>query len=252
MTDKRDKIVSKIKQPFVIAGLLIVVAIGIVLVNQTSHSSLSTIAQADAPQADTPSKTNPFHLKPTDSAGQNMPRIMQNMNNSSQASQEGAVNAPGLDSLVKGLEDKVAADPRNVNNKILLAQTYNELGMQDKALTIMQAMRKEQPNDGRTNLILVSILSRSNDQNNLKESLSILDKLSQDKTVTQYLVNLYKGDSLMRMKDQAGALKYWKLALKDMPASDNRRAIVEQRIANLSQDNAGKDGDNTKDKSNKS
>jgi len=225
----------KINQPSVIAGVLIVVAISIAWINNASRSSISGNTQSEtAGNVGTEGNANSFQLKPasTGNAGQEVPRIVQNMN-SSQVNQEGAVNAPDLGRLVKGLEDKVAADPSNVNNKLLLAQTYNELGMQNKAIKTMRAIQKEQPNDGRTNLIFVSILSRSNDQKNLKESLSIMDKLSKDKTIKQYLVNLYRGDSLIRMQDHAGALKYWKLALKEMPSEDNRRAIIEQRIANL-------------------
>ena len=93
---------------------------------------------------------------------------------------------------------------------------------------------QDNPDNGRVNLVLGSILSKSNNPEDVKESLSLLDKAAADKTIQQYLVNMYKGDALIRMQDHAGALKYWQLALKDMPAADNRRATLEQRIKNLS------------------
>ena len=106
--------------------------------------------------------------------------------------------------------------------------------MQDKALTELRNLQKDNPENGRVNLVLGSILSKSNDQEKLKESLPLLEKASNDKTVQQYLVNMYKGDALIRMQDHAGALKHWQLALEEMPQADNRRARLEQRVNELS------------------
>ena len=231
MTAENKNAASLLKQPFAIAIVLIVVALIIVLASQksttTSEQGPGAVSESAGTQGDA------IKLKPptTASAGQNTPKIVQSMSSGEQ--QEGRVTAPGLESLVSGLEEKVKADP-SVSNRLLLAQTYNELGMQDKALTGMRELQKENPEDGRVNLVLSSMLSSSNDEQKLKESLTILDKLSGDKTVQQYLVNMYKGDALIRVQDHDGALKYWKLALEDMPAADNRRAVLEKRIADLS------------------
>jgi cytochrome c-type biogenesis protein CcmH/NrfG len=121
-----------------------------------------------------------------------------------------------------------------VDNRLLLAQTYNELGMQDKSLAEMRKLQKENPENHRINLILGSILSGSAEVEKLKESLILLDKASGDKTIQQYLVHMYKGDALIRMQDHEGALEQWKLALKDMPPADNRRTRLEQRVSELS------------------
>ena len=227
---------SIIKQPFIVAIAIVAVAILIIWANQKSSPDAAKTA-APSDQASLESTSNlgdSIQLKPPTAAnsGQDTPRIVANMNQQQQS--PGSVSAPGLDGLVKGLEDKVAADPTNVNNRLLLAQTYNELGMQDKALTELRSLQKDNPDNGRVNLILGSILSKSNDQEKVKESLPMLDKASNDKTVQQYLVNMYKGDALIRMKDHAGALKHWQLALDDMPPADNRRAKLEQRINELS------------------
>ena len=228
MTAEKNRTASLVKQPFAIAIALIVVAIVIIWVAQKPANSPEQSAVAES--VDT--KDSGIKLKPptTESAGQNTPKIVQSMDG---GQREGQVSAPGLESLVAGLEAKVKKDP-SVGNRLLLAQTYNELGMQDKALTGLRELQKENPEDGRVNLVLSSLLSRSNEKEKLQESLIILEKLSGDKTIQQYLVNMYKGDALIRIQDHAGALKYWKLALDDMPAADNRRAILEKRIADLS------------------
>jgi len=227
---------SIIKQPFAIAIAIIGIAILIIWANQKpSPDSNQTTAQSGQDTGESGNTASEsMQLKPptTVNSGQNTPRIVANMNQQQQS--PGSVSAPGLEGLVKGLEDKVAADPTNVNNRLLLAQTYNELGMQDKALTEMRSLLKDNPDNGQVNLVLGSMLSRSNDKEKVKESLPLLDKASNDKTVQQYLVNMYKGDALIRMQDHAGALKHWQLALDDMPPADNRRAKLEQRISELS------------------
>ena len=223
---------SIVKQPFTMAIAIIAIAILIIWANQKPSTDTQPTAQDDAVSSNATSES--MQLKPpaTVNAGQDTPRIVANMNQPQQAA--GSVSAPGLEGLVKGLEDKVAADPTNINNRLLLAQTYNELGMRDKALAEMRSLQKDNPDNGRVNLVLGSILSKSNNPEEVKESLPLLDKAAADKTIQQYLVNMYKGDALIRMQDHAGALKYWQLALKDMPAADNRRAKLEQRIKNLS------------------
>ena len=225
---------SIIKQPFTIAIAIIAVAILIIWANQKPSSESGEIVQSGQDAGEVANSADPISLKPptTANAGQNTPRIVANMNQQQQS--PGSVSAPGLEGLLKGLEDKVAADPTNINNRLLLAQTYNELGMQDKALTELRSLQKDNPENGRVNLVLGSILSKSNDQEKLKESLPLLEKASKDKTIQQYLVNMYKGDALIRMQDHAGALKHWQLALEEMPQADNRRAKLEQRINELS------------------
>ena len=226
--------VAMLKQPFVIALIIIGVALVILIATQTSNkgnqSEMSASSGVDA-SLDTEAENAGIELTPPrlDGSDRNTPSIVKNMNQ-----KPGSVSAPGLDMLLKGLESKVAADPANVGNRILLAQTYNELGMQDKALIEMRALQKEQPEDGRVNLVLGSILSSSSDTEMVKESISVLDKAKTDAGVQQYLVDMYKGDALIRMQDHDGALKHWKAALDNMPLSDNRRAVLEQRISNLS------------------
>ncbi|MGD8570036.1 MAG: hypothetical protein PVJ39_18255 [Gammaproteobacteria bacterium] len=240
MAAQQNSVASILKQPYVVALIIIAIAIGIIWISQKPESAVSGMAttaaknsarQAAGPdQAATNSGSGAMPMKPQ-APGGDTPQIVAKMN---QQKKSGSVSAPGLDRLVKGLEDKVAADPGNIDNRLLLAQTYNELGMQDKALTELRALKKQNPDHGRINLILGSLLSRSSDPEKVKESLPLLDKASSDKTVQQYLVELYKGEALIRMQDHEGALKHWKKALENMPPTDNRRAKLERRIAELS------------------
>jgi len=62
---------------------------------------------------------------------------------------DGRLTAPDLGSLLGRLEDKVKAEPNNVSNRLLLAQTYNELGLTDKALDEIRAAVKQFPDHSR-------------------------------------------------------------------------------------------------------
>ena len=186
MSDNKQSVSSILKQPFTIAIILIVIAIVIVWANQQSSKTTSNDVSEIRADAQLSSSDSALPLKPSTASnpGSNTPRIVANMNQ--QQKPAGSVAAPGLENLVKGLEDKVASDPGNINNRMLLAQTYNELGMQDKALAEMRTLQKDNPDNGRVSLILGSILSQSNDQESLKESLPLLEKASGDKTIQQY------------------------------------------------------------------
>lgn len=231
MAEKQHAAAALFKKPAVLAIIVVAIAIFIIWSSQKPGQKMNDATQSAAQVADQDSGAMKLPPQPP---GQDTPRIVSQMNQPQAGGSEGSVAAPGLDKLVKGLEDKVAADPTNTNNRLLLAQTYNELGMRDKALKEMRELHKQDPEQGRVNLILGSLLSRSEDQGEVKESLSLLDKAATDKTVQEYLVELYKGDALIRMQDHDGALKHWKAALEKMPATDNRRAMLEQRIAELS------------------
>ena len=177
-----------------------------------------------------------IELKSTDlsEGARNTPKILDSMGSGADGGDK--VPAPGLDSLVAGLEAKVKADPANTGNRILLAQTYNELGMKDKAVTELRALHKQEPDNIRIETVLASILSQSSEPADLQEALQLLDHLakSSDPSIKQYLIAMYKGDVLIRQQDHKEAMESWKIALQGMPASDNRRAMLEQRIGNLS------------------
>ncbi|WP_455203487.1 tetratricopeptide repeat protein [Kaarinaea lacus] len=166
----------------------------------------------------------------TKNSGRDQPRIMDQFGSSAE-SQSGA---PAIEGLVSGLEAKVKADPSNTGNRILLAQTYKELGRVDDATSELRELQKIDPDNSRVNLVLASILSQSTDTKELEESLTILEKVSADETVQAYLVHMYRGDAMIRQQNHEGALAQWKLALETMPQTDARYSVLEQKILELS------------------
>jgi len=144
------------------------------------------------------------------------------------------LQAPDLSSLLVRLESKVKAEPANISNRLLLAQTYNELGLGDKALQEARAARKQDSAHARAKLVLASILSRRENKDGLNEARKLLEDLQSSSEIKQYLVAMYLGDASIRMGDHVAALNYWKQAVDDMPVSDNRRSDIEKRIADLS------------------
>jgi len=146
----------------------------------------------------------------------------------------GRLQAPDLGSLLGRLEDKVKTDPSNIGNRLLLAQTYNELGLGDKAVAEVRAALVQAPDHARAQLVLASILSARQNEKDLNEAKALLDGLKLNVKIKQYLVAMYLGDALIRLGEHDAALKSWKQALETMPPTDNRRAQIEKRIADLS------------------
>lgn len=169
-------------------------------------------------------------------SGRNQPKLVDNLG---AAANTGA--APGLEGLIQGLEAKVAADPKDIGKRVLLAQTYRELGMAEKSLDTLTALLKEFPDNLRVKLVMASVLSQRDDEKELNQSLKLLNELAKvdDEMVKPYLVKMYQGDAYIRLKNHASALENWNAALKIMPAEDNRYGMLKERIDNLT---AGKVG----------
>lgn len=240
---------SWIRQPASIILIIALAIIGVMFVDQSKKQPelLSpAVSPVDAPaavpqrQETSTSSTQPM----TNPMGGEMPKIVQRLGGSAKpsapsGSQPGQLTAPDLSSLLGRMEEKVKADPENINNRLLLAQTYNELGLGDKAITEARAATKMQPDHGRARLVLASILSNRNGENELNEAVSLLKGLQGNPDVKQYLVAMYLGDAWIRLGDHKSAVDNWKIALDGMPLSDNRRAKIEKGIADIS---AGKTG----------
>ena len=169
--------------------------------------------------------------------GGELPRLVQQLGAPSAAvkpaAAPGRLQAPDLGSLLGRMEDKVKTDPGNIGNRLLLAQTYNELGLGDKAVSEVRAALVQAPDNARAQLVLASILSARQDEVGLNEAKTLLNGLKPNLKVKQYLVSMYLGDTFIRLGDHDAALENWKQALKAMPATDNRRPQIEKRIADL-------------------
>lgn len=175
--------------------------------------------------------------EPTSSSGGELPAIVKRYGGAQSSgkavSKSETSSAPGLENLLTGLESKVKANPTNISNRILLAQTYLELGFKDKALKEARDVVAINPSLPRANLVLASVLSKSQQQAELNEALTLLDGLRSKTEVKQFLVQLYLGDASIRLSDHQGAINYWNAALKAMPETDNRRQELQKRIKDL-------------------
>ncbi len=92
------------------------------------------------------------------------------------ASMQGETMAMGLSGLVAGLEKKVAANPDNIEQQLLLAQTYKELDSRDKSIALLNKLNKRAPKNAQVKFILAKILMSSEDKQELKQSLKLFDE----------------------------------------------------------------------------
>lgn len=144
------------------------------------------------------------------------------------------MNAGNLADLLPGLEAKVAANPNDVNQRVLLAQTYGELGQRDKGIKEMRTAHRAAPQDARITILLATALMDGGPQSDLRESYKLLGEAVSRKPEVAPMARLYQGDILMKLGDNRGALKVWKEYLGKMPAGDPRRAMFEDKIAQAS------------------
>jgi len=224
LSETKSIFTTILRQPLSFAILVLSVVILIVWFDYKSTLKQSQTGTESQFSSNMPS-SRPLQLSPPGS----QPDIMNSVG--AGANQSGA---PAIDALVGGLEAKVKADPGNLDNKVLLAQTYRELGRTDDATRELRDVLKQAPDNSRANLVLASILSQSDDQKELEESLKLLAKVKTDASIQPYIIDLYRGDALSHQNNPEGALKNWKQALASMPKSDARYAILEKKVMDLS------------------
>ena len=85
--------------------------------------------------------------------------------------------AKSLGSLVEGLEKKVAANPGNIDQQLLLAQTYNELDSREKSLTLLRKLNKQEPQNPQIKITLATVLMKSSNPPELKEASLVFDEV---------------------------------------------------------------------------
>jgi predicted negative regulator of RcsB-dependent stress response len=232
-----------IRHPGSIVLIIAVVLMFVVMNERTRQSSGAVPVGQQAPVA--APGTGPSSVSSANNSapgmgkpkmGGELPRLVQQLGGPAAvkpAVAPGRLQAPDLGSLLGRLEDKVKSDPGNIGNRLLLAQTYNELGLGDKAVDEVRAALVQAPDDDRAQLVLASILSTRQDETGLNEAKALLDGLKPSVKVKQYLVSMYLGDTFIRLGDHDAALINWKQALEAMPVTDNRRPQIEKRIADL-------------------
>ena len=98
----------------------------------------------------------------------------------------------------------------------------------------LRAVQALEPKNIQANLVLGSMLSQSAKEEDLEESLSILDKIDVTDSRQKYLIEMHKGDAYSGLKKTEKALEHWKIALSLMPESDSRYAMLQKRVQSAS------------------
>ncbi len=141
------------------------------------------------------------------------------------------VQVASLGGLVAGLERKVAADPGNIDQQVLLARTYQELGEHTKALKLLRTLHQHQAGSTEVNVTLATTLMAGTDRQELQEAYQLLDDAARQKAEVTPMARLYQGEIQVKLGDTPKALKIWKGYLAKMPAGDGQRSLFEERIS---------------------
>jgi cytochrome c-type biogenesis protein CcmH/NrfG len=137
---------------------------------------------------------------------------------------------PGLAELLPALEKKVAANPRDIDKRVLLARTYLELGKRDKGLDTLRKLHKDAPQNVDAVILLATTLMDSDNKNDLHEAYRTFDEAVRLKPAVSPMTHLYQGEVLVKLGDRNSAIAVWKNYLRTLPANDPRRAPFEERI----------------------
>ena len=146
-----------------------------------------------------------------------------------------AAAAPMLANLIMGLEKKVAADPANSGNKMLLAQTYAEIGEIEKGVNMLREIQAAEPDNIKLRIVLASVLGKSNNPAELKQAMELLDSVGDgagDANIAGSVL-LQRGRLYIKMGETETARKQWNEALKTLPAASGYRKQVEIELARL-------------------
>lgn len=150
------------------------------------------------------------------------------------ASAESPPAAGSLESLLPGLEAKVAANPKDADARLLLAQTYGELGRRGDALRVFTKLVTESPNDGRVRFMQAELLMRGDSPAELRAAFDALGASIKIYPAASYLARLHQGEIKLRLGDKPTALRIWREQLQRLAPDDQHRSLFERAIANAS------------------
>ena len=149
-----------------------------------------------------------------------------------QADADGASpQVASLSDLLPGLEAKVVANPNDVDQRLLLAQTYNELGQRDKAIHELRIVHRAQPKNTEVTILLGTALMEGDSRQDLNESFALLQDAVRLNPAVSPMARLYQGDIRIKLGDTRGAIRIWQDYLTHMSAGDQRRSMFEEKIA---------------------
>ena len=139
--------------------------------------------------------------------------------------------APMLGDLVGRIEEKVKADPANIGNQILLAQTYSELGRNDDGIAVLRKVPAGKPETPRAQIVLASLLAKNGQPEAFTEAFKLLDAAPKVDATQKGYAELYRGKVYLAQGKKDVAIKTWDAALKKLPATDNARAQIEDELS---------------------
>lgn len=108
-----------------------------------------------------------------------------------------------LGGLVAGLEKKVAANPENIDQQLLLAQTYSELDNRAKSIKLLRALNKQAPKNAQVKITFATILMKSDDKQELKESSQLFDEAIKLKPEAASMAKMYQGEIKVKLGNVA-------------------------------------------------
>jgi len=140
---------------------------------------------------------------------------------------------PMLANLLTGLEKKVAADPQNMGLKMLLAQTYAEVGEVSRGLEILREMNKSDPDNKKVSLVYATVLGKSNNPAELNEAMALLNELEKSNPEQKGPVLLQRGRIYLRMGEAESAKKQWQQVVTELPEASGYRKQAELELSKL-------------------
>lgn len=213
-------------------AIIILVAVTILVFvserTKVTHNQTDSGSTIVSPGTSTQSTVTPAQINAPEKVTAAMP-IMGNADTASANTPK--PGAPVLTELVTGLEAKIAADPENVGYKILLAQTYNEIGKRAEGIALLRELHDVNPDTSRVTLVLVSILAGGEKQKEINEALELLNEIDDIDRTRAGAVPLYKGIAYIKLGRQEQALRTWHIALQEIAKDDRYRPQIEQQIA---------------------
>jgi len=108
-----------------------------------------------------------------------------------------------LGGLVAGLEKKVAANPENIDQQLLLAQTYKELDNRSKSLNLLHSLNKQAPKNAQVKITLATVLMTGDDKQELKEASQLFDEAIKLKPEVASMARLYQGEIKVKLDNMA-------------------------------------------------
>lgn len=139
--------------------------------------------------------------------------------------------APSLNDLLPGLEAKVAANPKDIDQRPLLAQTYNEVGQRENSVKTLRAIHKDAPDNTRVTILLATMLTDTNSPRDLRDAFALLDDAARRKPAVEVMARLYQGDIRAKLGGAKGARAIWRKELARLPGDDPRRQLYQTKLA---------------------